>query len=155
MKRLKSLFIFFVASFSAFSFAAIDALEFESVQQEESYHKLTEELRCPQCQNNNIADSNALIAQDMRKKVFALLKEGKEEQEIVDYMVDRYGDFVTYNPPFKVSTILLWLAPLFVLGVALVRIFRPAPRIEKTFSVSTSLNQEEEARLKAILEKDK
>ena len=75
--------------FSVTAFGAIDALNFSSSQQENDYHSLTQELRCPQCQNNNIADSNATIAVDMRGKVFELLQEGKSREEVVKYMVDR------------------------------------------------------------------
>ena len=82
--------------FSVTAFGAIDALNFSSSQQEDDYHSLTQELRCPQCQNNNIADSNATIAVDMRGKVFEFLQEGKSREDGVKYMVDRYGNFVTY-----------------------------------------------------------
>ena len=81
--------------------ASIDALNFDSPEQEKDYHQLTQELRCPQCQNNNIADSNATIAVDMRGKVFELLQEGKNRNEVVDYMIQRYGNFVTYDPPMR------------------------------------------------------
>ncbi|MDG2953732.1 cytochrome c-type biogenesis protein CcmH [Bisgaard Taxon 10/6] len=96
---------------SCTGFAAIDALNFQSARQEEDYHALTQELRCPQCQNNNIADSNAQIAVDMRAKVFELLQEGKTKRDVVDYMVERYGHFVTYNPPLTPATLLLWILP--------------------------------------------
>ncbi|ABR74220.1 cytochrome C biogenesis protein [Actinobacillus succinogenes 130Z] len=96
---------------SCSGFAAIDALNFQSAQQEQDYHVLTQELRCPQCQNNNIADSNAQISIDMRAKVFELLQEGKSKRDVVDYMVERYGNFVTYNPPLTPATLWLWLLP--------------------------------------------
>ncbi|EDS6375163.1 cytochrome c-type biogenesis protein CcmH, partial [Salmonella enterica subsp. diarizonae] len=74
--------------------------------------QLTEQLRCPKCQNNSIADSNAMIATDMRRKVYDLMQEGKSRQEIIDYMVARYGNFVTYDPPLTPLTVLLWVLPL-------------------------------------------
>lgn len=79
--------------------AAIEVYEFDSPAQEEAFNKLGKELRCPKCQNNNIADSNAGLAQDLRLKVYEMLKDGKNEDEIVDYMIARYGNFVTYDPP--------------------------------------------------------
>lgn len=92
-------------------YAAIDIYEFDSPEQEAMFHQLGKELRCPKCQNNNIADSNAALAQDLRMKVYEMLKQGKSEKEIIDYMVARYGNFVTYNPPMTFSTAILWVGP--------------------------------------------
>lgn len=111
---------------------AIDALQFSSPTQEETYHQLTEQLRCPQCQNNSIADSNATIANDMRTKVFELLEQGKSKQEIVDYMVARYGHFVTYDPPLTFSTVLLWLLPIMLLFIGLGLFFKRHPQSKET-----------------------
>ncbi|ELR8565479.1 cytochrome c-type biogenesis protein CcmH, partial [Salmonella enterica] len=80
--------------------------------QEQQFRQLTEQLRCPKCQNNSIADSNAMIATDMRRRVYDLMQEGKSRQEIIDYMVARYGNFVTYDPPLTPLTVLLWVLPL-------------------------------------------
>ncbi|ENU3619892.1 cytochrome c-type biogenesis protein, partial [Salmonella enterica] len=80
--------------------------------QEQQFRQLTEQLRCPKCQNNSIADSNAMIATDMRRRVYDLMQEGKSRQEIIDYMVARYGHFVTYDPPLTPLTVLLWVLPL-------------------------------------------
>ncbi|MDY6216466.1 cytochrome c-type biogenesis protein [Actinobacillus porcinus] len=140
------------------SFAAIDALEFKSAQQERDYHSLTQELRCPQCQNNNIADSNATIAVDMRAKVFDLLNEGKSKDEIVNYMVERYGNFVTYNPPLTPATILLWLLPLCFVVLGVFFIFRRKAKttesaVENSAISSTHLSAEDEKRLQALLDK--
>lgn len=101
--------------------APIEIQQFDNAQQEADYRSLIQELRCPQCQNNNIADSNATIATDMRNKTLELLKQGKNKQEVVDYMIERYGNFVTYNPPLTPATLFLWLLPamLIVLGVGL------------------------------------
>lgn len=140
------------------SFAAIDALEFKSAQQERDYHSLTQELRCPQCQNNNITDSNATIAVDMRAKVFDLLNEGKSKDEIVNYMVERYGNFVTYNPPLTPATILLWLLPLCFVVLGVFFIFRRKAKttesaVENSAISSTHLSAEDEKRLQALLDK--
>lgn len=135
--------------------AAIDALNFASPEQEKDYHQLTQELRCPQCQNNNIADSNATIAVDMRGKVFELLQEGKKRSEVVDYMIQRYGNFVTYDPPMTTSTIVLWIAPILLVLIGILFVFK---RKSKTSTVNSDaiLDDEENARLSALLkEKDK
>ncbi|MCH2219517.1 MAG: cytochrome c-type biogenesis protein CcmH [Dechloromonas sp.] len=72
--------------------------------------KLSEELRCLVCQNQNIADSNAELAQDLRREIRGMIKEGKSDKEIIDFMVARYGDFVLYRPPVQGNTLLLWVA---------------------------------------------
>ncbi|MFK5892737.1 MAG: cytochrome c-type biogenesis protein CcmH [Pseudomonadota bacterium] len=100
-------------------FAKVELHEFDSPQQQKLYKTLSAELRCLVCQNQNLADSNAELAQDMRQKTFELVKENKSKAEIVDYWVTRYGDFVLYNPPFKSSTLILWLGPFFLLILAL------------------------------------
>lgn len=81
--------------------------------------EVSEQLRCLVCQNQSIADSNAELAVDLRNQVIEQVKAGKTNKEIVDYMVERYGDFVLYKPPFKLSTAILWLGPLclFVAGL--------------------------------------
>jgi len=127
MKSLIALLAGMLLSFSAF--AAIDSWQFDSVQQEQQYRELTESLRCPKCQNNSIADSNAMIAADMRLKVYQLMKQGQSKQQITDYMVARYGNFVTYQPPLMLSTLILWAGPaLFVVMGALVIILRSRKR---------------------------
>lgn len=86
------------------------------------FQTLTKELRCPKCQNQDLADSNAPIAADLRKKIYAQLNQGKSDKEIVDYMVDRYGDFVLYRPRVSSLTYVLWFGPAFALlfGVIIV-----------------------------------
>jgi cytochrome c-type biogenesis protein CcmH len=84
--------------------AAIETYTFETPEQERAYKKLTEELRCLVCQNQNIADSNAELAQDLRKKTYEQVRQGKSESEVMQWMVDRYGDFVLYRPPLRAST---------------------------------------------------
>ncbi|MBP2167705.1 cytochrome c-type biogenesis protein CcmH [Erwinia toletana] len=138
MKAIMTLLVAMVLSFSAF--AAIDTLQFDSVEQEQQYRQLTESLRCPKCQNNSIADSNAMIAGDMRLKVYQLMKQGQSKQQITDYMVARYGNFVTYQPPLTASTLILWAGPvLFVLLGALVIILRsrrPQPTQQAQFDAA-------------------
>ncbi|WP_424404668.1 cytochrome c-type biogenesis protein [Pasteurella sp. PK-2025] len=147
MKKLTALLTLL---FSISSFAAIDALNFSSPQQESDYHALTQELRCPQCQNNNIADSNATIAVDMRQKVFELLQEGHSKEEVVKYMVERYGHFVTYNPPVTPLTLALWLVPVLLVAGGLFLVFRRKAKAKE--KVEEPLSPEELERLKKILE---
>lgn len=80
-------------------------------------NRITAELRCLVCQNQTIADSHSGLATDLRQQVREMLQRGQSEQEIIDYMTARYGDFVLYRPPFKATTVLLWLGPLLLLIV--------------------------------------
>ncbi|CTY92279.1 cytochrome c-type biogenesis thiol:disulfide oxidoreductase CcmH [Escherichia coli] len=102
---------------SGSALATIDVLQFKDDAQEQQFRQLTEELRCPKCQNNSIADSNSMIATDLRQKVYELMQEGKSKKEIVDYMVARYGNFVTYDPPLTPLTVLLWVLPVVAIGI--------------------------------------
>jgi cytochrome c-type biogenesis protein CcmH len=91
--------------------AAIDPLEFDSPEQQRQYRDLIAELRCPKCLNQNLAESDAPIAQDLRTAVFELVQEGRSSNEIRLFMQERYGDFVLYRPPMRGDTLLLWLGP--------------------------------------------
>ncbi len=104
--------------------STIDAYPFEDPGQEKIYKKLIEELRCLVCQNQNLADSNAELAQDLRRKTYELARAGNSEWEIVDYMVQRYGDFVLYKPPLQANTLLLWIGPFIIFLVAVVVLIR-------------------------------
>ena len=108
--------IVFLLGISLSAMAATDIYQFETPEQEQRFRVLLDELRCPKCQNQSLADSDAGIAQDMRARVEIMIKEGKSDEEIVDYFVSRYGDFVSYRPPVTPTTSILWLAPLLLLG---------------------------------------
>jgi len=88
-----------------------EPMVFQSKQQEERFNQLTRELRCLVCQNQNLADSDAQLAHDLRAEVHEMLVAGKSDDEIKLFMVERYGDFVLYRPPVQENTYLLWLAP--------------------------------------------
>jgi cytochrome c-type biogenesis protein CcmH len=94
---------------------AIDPLPFKNHAEEVRFQHLTSELRCLVCQNENLADSNADLARDLRHEVFDLMQSGKSDDQIKQYLVDRYSDFVLYDPPVKSSTLLLWFGPLAIL----------------------------------------
>jgi cytochrome c-type biogenesis protein CcmH len=99
--------------------AVIETYEFSDPELEDRYQDLSEELRCPKCQNQNIADSNAPISQDLRRLLYEQLEAGASDEEIRSYMVARYGEFVRYRPAFNAATAVLWLAPvgLFLIGL--------------------------------------
>jgi cytochrome c-type biogenesis protein CcmH len=100
----------------------IETYEFSSPDLEQRYKALSQELRCPKCQNQNIADSNAPISRDLRAIVHEQLEAGASDQEITDFLVDRYGEFVRYRPGVDSNTLWLWSAPvvLFVMAIAVV-----------------------------------
>ncbi|MFN3715007.1 MAG: cytochrome c-type biogenesis protein [Alcanivoracaceae bacterium] len=93
-------------------FAAEDIYQFESAADERRFRELLVQLRCPKCQNQAIADSDAPISLDMREQVAEMIRAGRSNDEIVDYFVQRYGDFVSYHPPLTPQTMILWVAPL-------------------------------------------
>jgi len=135
--------------------AAIDVYTFDSDNQEQIFRELTKELRCPKCQNQDIADSNAGLAKDLRDKTYQMVREGKDKEEIVDYMVARYGNFILYNPPLMASTLILWLGPIVVILIGGTVIFvrgRRAP-VMSTEPDST-LSEEERRRLAELLKEE-
>ena len=94
--------------------------EFTRTSDEERYHALIEELRCVKCQNQNLADSNAPIADDIRQEIYEMIEEGRDNPAIIQFLVDRYGDFVLYRPPLKSSTWLLWFGPFVLFAGAVI-----------------------------------
>jgi len=100
------------------AFAAVP-IEFTDAAEETRFRALSAELRCVMCQNQSLADSDAQIAHDLRQQVLVLMREGKSDREIKDYLVARYSEFVLYKPPVKPSTWLLWFGPgLMLIGGA-------------------------------------
>ncbi|HHC7310477.1 TPA: cytochrome c-type biogenesis protein CcmH [Vibrio campbellii] len=93
----------------------VDLFEFHSIEVQQRATSLAKTLRCPQCQNQNLVESNAQAAKDLRLKVYTMANEGSSNQEIKDYLVARYGNVVLYQPPFNYSTALLWIFPLLFL----------------------------------------
>ena len=127
--------------------AVIETYEFESEELQIRYLKLSAELRCPKCQNQNIADSNAPIAADLRRQLHAQLHAGKTDAEITDYMVQRYGEFVLYRPRWKLQTAPLWLAPILLSAVALALLLTVLRRSRRTATQSA----EDRERLRKLL----
>ena len=120
LKVLMSAMICVLLWIAPVALAVIETYEFSSAELELRYHQLSQELRCPKCQNQNIADSNAPIARDLRVVLYEQLEQGATDDEILAFMVARYGEFVRYRPGIDRHTIMLWAAPgvLLILGVA-------------------------------------
>lgn len=132
--------------------AVIDTWQFRTPAEEQTFREITAQLRCPKCQNNSIADSDAMIAADMRAKVYQLLQEGKTRQQIIDYMVARYGNFVSYNPPLTPGTVALWAVPLLFILAGIGAILITARR---RTAQSAVLDEAEHRRLADIISKGK
>ena len=129
--------------------AEIEVYQLTSPELELRYQSLTEELRCLVCQNQNIADSHAELAQDLRRKVYEMLSSGQSNAQIIDYMTERYGDFVLYRPPFNVRTILLWFTPVLALLIGALGFMSILNRRET--NADEQLSQKELARIKELL----
>lgn len=118
MKPVFSIMALLITAFMAMpALAVVETYVFDTDAQRHQYKYLAETLRCPKCQNQNIADSNAPIATDLRREVHRLVKEGQSNDQIVDFMVDRFGDFVVYKPRLDGRTVILWFGPL-VIGLS-------------------------------------
>lgn len=152
--------IFLALFFGALVFAGAvhadttSAYQFSDPVLEKRFKSLTKELRCPKCQNQSIADSDALQAGDLRRQIYQMLHENKADKEIVDFMVYRYGDFVLYRPQINNKTYLLWFGPLmlFLIGaVVVVTIVRS----RSTIKSKEPLNAAQQEQLNSLLNKDK
>ncbi len=154
MTVLRALLVACAMLLAGRALALIETYEFSSPELEARYQQLSEELRCPKCQNQNIADSNAPIAQDLRKLLHHQLELGATDEEILDYMVVRYGEFVRYRPRFGGTTVVLWLAPVLLLLVGILVLTRMLRSPPKTgLSGTESLSAQEQVRLRSLLDK--
>jgi cytochrome c-type biogenesis protein CcmH len=145
---ISTLFIVILACFSNLVVSTEDKFHFDSEQQTALFLELTKELRCPKCQNQNIADSDAMIAVDLRRKVYELLQKGYDRDQVIDFMRQRYGDFVYYQPPVNPMTIWLWLLPVLFIFVAVVGLVMTRKR------QAAEIDDEQLAKAEAILERD-
>ncbi len=150
MKIIKT--VIFIGLFLLSGFAGATALSsytFKDKAEEQAFRELTAKIRCLVCQNQSLADSDAELASDLRREVYALWNEQKSEDEIVDFLVSRYGNFVLYDPPFKPSTYILWFGPFFLLIMGAYILSRALK--SKTEDKEAELTEEEQQRLKNLL----
>ena len=135
-------FVFGILLIQAPFAESIEASIFETEEQQSRYTQLIEDIRCPVCQGQSIGGSNSGLAKDLREKVREMILDGQSDPQIYSYMVERYGDFVVYKPPVNTKTYLLWFAPLFILILSLIFLFRSTKRnTEKTVNVSNDLER--------------
>ena len=151
---LAAFFLLFLTSANG----AVDPFDFESDQHKQRFYNLTNELRCPKCQNQSVADSNAPIAQDLRQEVYRLMTEEQaDDQQVIDFMLARYGEFVLYTPRLEAKTMLLWFGPLILLligGLVLFRILKKHRRLSSGPEDQTNveLSAEQQQKLKQIMD---
>lgn len=145
MKRLLAIALLCV---SAQALATVDVHSFHSPAEELRYQALLNELRCPKCQNTNLAGSEAGLAEDLKQRIYQMVEAGQSDEQIRQYLVQRYGDFITYKPPMRAGTLLLWWGPLLLLlavGTLIIARARRKPVREKALSPA------EHARLQRLL----
>ena len=154
MKRLRAMAVGVMLALAANANAVVfGKYEFDDAEQLERYQQLIYELRCLVCQNQNLADSNAELAGDLRREVHRLIVEGRSDQDVIDFMGARYGDFVLYRPRLNAKTVLLWSGP-FVLGIGALVLLLVQLRRRAEHAGATPLSDEERARLRALLKQD-
>jgi cytochrome c-type biogenesis protein CcmH len=129
--------------------ATLAEYKFDDPAKEEDFRHLIEQMRCLVCQNESLAGSNADLAVDLRNEIYGMMKAGQDKNDVIDFMVQRYGDFVLYSPPVKPSTYPIWFGPLllFLLGTYL--LMRALKK--KKQSQETTLSEEEQKRLESLL----
>ena len=131
-----------------------DVYSFDSRAEEQRFQTLISELRCPKCQNQNIADSNAPISKDMREEVYQMMSEGARNEEIVDALVSRFGEFVRYKPEVDRRTILLWATPVIAVVVGFLVVAVIVLRARRNGAGEPALTDEERTRASRILAED-
>ncbi|MCB1868886.1 MAG: cytochrome c-type biogenesis protein CcmH [Gammaproteobacteria bacterium] len=133
--------------------ARVEVYQFDDPAKEARYKRLIEELRCLVCQNQNLADSNAELAEDMRRITYEMISRGESDEQVITFMVQRYGEFVLYRPPFQTSTVMLWVGPFVILGAAVLVLLTIIRR--RTKEQAASLTAEEHARARQLLDDQK
>ena len=131
----------FALTLSPVQASPVDTYEFNDEVTKIRFQALAKELRCPKCQNQNLADSNSPIAADLRKELYDLLQQGKADSEIVNFMVDRYGEFVLYRPRVSQLTYVLWFGPAVLILLAIlvvIMIVRRKPVDKKDLALSSA-----------------
>lgn len=131
--------------------AGLESYDFSGNVDEKQFKELISELRCLVCQNQSLGDSDAGLADDLRREVYDLMDQGHSDQEIVDFLVSRYGDFVLYDPPIKPSTYILWYGPGALLLVGVLLLGRTLRQRRAQIRTETDLSEEERRRLNQLL----
>lgn len=128
----------------------IEIRDFENELQEQRFNDLSDQLRCPMCLNSNLSGSDAPIAADLRAEIYRQILDGRSNDEIIDFLTQRYGDFINYRPPLNSGTFLLWFGPLILLLAGLLIVWRMGKSSQKL--QPNKLSHEEQEKLNAFLD---
>ncbi len=149
---IRMLFLLFVLTGTQ-AFADDPAIfEFDSPAEEARFQQLTEELRCLVCQNQSLADSHADLAGDMRREIYEKFQQGASNEQIIDFLVQRYGEFVLFRPPMQPTTYLLWFGPALLLGLGFIVLVITMRRRNQT--LTPALSEGEHHRMAKLLEEE-
>lgn len=153
---IRHLLLVMLLSASSIASAAIDTYQFKDDATRERFQSLSSELRCPKCQNQNIADSNSPIAKDLRDELYKMLENGADDEQVVDFMVTRYGEFVLYRPRMSEQTYLLWYGPaaLLLIGVVVVLLVSGKRKKAEPGKPNSGLSDAEKERLDQLLKQE-
>ena len=160
---MKYIVLFASLILSQLSYAIVDGHEYvfddgsevENENRAQLFQKLAQELRCPKCQNQNLSDSNAMIAGDLRRELYQQVKSGQDGESIVDFMVNRYGEFVLYRPKVNNMTYVLWFGPVALLMIGLICLIVIVRKRKQNEQSLEPLSEEQQKRIDQLLAKDK
>lgn len=157
MKTLPTLWLLAALLMAGFASAAEDTYKFNNEVDRKRFQSFVEEMRCPKCQNQNLADSDSPISEDLRREIYEMIQDDRSDKEIVDALVDSYGQYILYRPPLNASTWALWFFPVALLLVGIVVLIWIAVRRRQGAQDGTAgvpgkdLDAAERARLEALL----
>lgn len=151
---IKTALIIVLMSLNFTAYAADDPVEFSNPELQERYYALIDEIRCLVCQNQSLADSHADLAQDLRNEIYQKVLAGEEDEQIVTFLVERYGDFVLYRPPLTKNTWLLWFGPFLFLLLGIYVAIRLIKKQSAEKNAFTELDETQQKRLTELLNED-
>lgn len=132
--------------------AQVDTFEFETEEQQKRFRTLSNELRCPMCQNSSLSGSSGGVAEDLRREVYLMIMDGKSDREIMQFMYERYGDFILFRPRLTAETVLLWFGPLIFLAIGGFVGFGIWRRARKVNDKDVELDASQQERLQKLLD---
>ncbi len=145
------LFALCALSLPSSSYSQVDTFEFDTDEQQQRFRSLSDELRCPMCQNSSLSGSTGGVAEDLRREIHRMIMEGMSDAEITQFMFERYGDFILFRPRLTAGTILLWFGPLLFLLIGAVIAFGIWRRARKISDDDAELDKSQQERLQKLL----
>ena len=133
------------------SYSQVDTFEFDTEVQQKRFRTLSDELRCPMCQNSSLSGSSGGVAEDLRREIHRMIMEGRSDSEIIQFMFERYGDFILFRPRLTAGTVLLWFGPLLFLLIGGVIAFGIWRRARKFADSDVQLDKSQQERLQQLL----